>query len=995
MFGRIGRSVLGLLALVAASASAPAATAATTEYTVVNASATSFPLTAAGSSVSQTVQIQVNAAVTISSVAIAPSVNGHQEFALGAVTGCTVDGSAATAAGATCSIPVTFTPTYSGLRQQTIAITDSTGVVTSIGLTGLASGPQGILLPGNVTTLGGASGGYYYSGDNGPVASARFSAPYNIAVDAMNNLYIADEVSGNVRVVYQAGAALACLIEIEQPTLFGLATGATSCAGATSAPTAGDVYTLGGDPTPYTSSTSTHLKGSDDNRIATTLTATTSPLNSPAGIAVDAYGNILIGDYNAYKLRVIYTGGASMACLIEIENPTLFGLAKGATACTAATSSPKVGYIYTLLGGTGTSTPGASGDGALANSAIMTYAAAVAVSTSGDIFLVDDSTNAARTSRIRVIYNGGAAAAALITAENPTVTAPVVGYVYKIAGGVFASSGDGALAASGGILYARGLVLTPDGDLVFTDQSTTSGSQVAKVRVVYGGGSRMASLIALENSGIVPQLGYMYTIGGSSTTGASGIGYSGDGGLASAALLTNPYSLTMDPAGDIYVSDYGKYDLRKISGYDGKISTYAGIGTQAVVSGNALTTAALWDPYGMAWGAGGTLFFTDPGVYRLREISSTANAIAFTNAAPVGGQSETEVVYETNTGNTALTFTAITPSVNFAVVASGSSAYSDCGASTVLQPGQTCAIGVILSPSTGGALTGTLTVYNNSLNIANNSQNVALSGTAAIQTATALTTSSASADLNTNLTFNATVTVVSGQNTTGAAALAGNVTFTAGATTLGTAAIDPTSGIATLQYSTLAAGSYTVKATFTPTASGYASSSASVAQVIVAPAFTASTSTPGLSVVTGQSVTAALSLVTVGGYTGNVSVSCATPLPADVTCAFSPASVAVKADGATSVTLTIGTSGASTAMLAHTGAVTLAGSFGAMLLLYRRRRRLAGVLALMLALTVSIGLAGCGSATNSAARGTFNVNAVFTDGVTSITVPVTVSVVGK
>ncbi len=129
-----------------------AANAATNpEFTLVNATATAFPITTTGqSSAAQTIKITTNAAVTIASVAIATSVNGHQEFSVGTVTGCTVDGSTSTAANTTCSIPVTFSPTYSGLRVQALNVTDSAGLVFSLGLYGTANGPQGILSPGNV-----------------------------------------------------------------------------------------------------------------------------------------------------------------------------------------------------------------------------------------------------------------------------------------------------------------------------------------------------------------------------------------------------------------------------------------------------------------------------------------------------------------------------------------------------------------------------------------------------------------------------------------------------------------------------------------------------------------------------------------------------------------------------------------------------------------------------------------------------------------------------
>jgi len=990
-----------LTSLLALALFSPCVFAATPAFTLVSTTPTTFASTTLGQSSSvQNIQVTTTRAVTISSVSIAASVGSKQEFVLGTVSGCTTNGSASTASGTTCTIPVTFTPAYPGVRNQTLSITDSTGLVFTVGLSGTATGPQGILMPGTVSTTGGIGGGYNYTGDGGAVGSATFSAPYNIYLDASSNLYLADEVSGNVRVVYQGGASLACLIEIENPAMFGLASGTTSCAGATSAPVAGYIYTIGGDPTQYSTTVTAHVKGSDDNRLATAIAATTGTLNSPAGVAVDGYGNVVIADYNAYKIRVIFSGGSTMSCLIEINNPTLFGLSSGATSCSGATSAPVPGYIYTLIGGTGTSTAGASGDGGLGNSALMTYAAAVAISPSGDIYFLDDSTQSARTSRLRVIYAGGATTAALITAENPTVTSPQIGYVYKIAGGTFASTGDGALASSGGLLYGRGLVMDADGNLLFTDESTTSGSQTAKIRVVYVGGTRMASLIALENAGATAKLGYIYTIAGYPTSGATGSGYSGDGGLATAALMTLPYSLTLDPAGDIYISDYSGYRIRKVSTYDGTINTYAGNGTHALLNGNALTVAELYAPYGIGWASNGVLYFSEPSVYRIRQISNTAAAITFTTAAPVGNQSETEVVYETNVGTSAMTLSAITPSTNFGVVASGSTLYSDCTSTTVLQPGQTCAIGVAMVPTTGGTLTGTLTVTDNSLGSSTATQTVSLTGTSAIQTATALTTSSTNADLGSTITFTATVTTVAGQNTTGAATLTGSVAFTNTSTnpitTLGTVAIDPTTGVAAVQTSSLAAGTSTIKATFTPTAGiGYSGSSATLTQVVTAPALTIVTTTPGVAVVTGQTTTASFTITSVGGYAGSIAASC-NSLSANVTCSFSPSTTTVSGNGTKTVTLTIGTTGSAALTHADRNGIEFAGLFGTGLLLCLvRRKRLPMLLAGLMTVTLAMGITGCSSTSTTASRGTFNVNAVFTDGTTTTTIPITVSVLGK
>lgn len=66
---------------------------------------------------------------------------------------------------------------------------------------------------GVITTVAGG-GGFRYSGDGGPAASARLNQPNGIAVDAAGNLYIADyfqrirEVSGGVITTVVGGSVL-------------------------------------------------------------------------------------------------------------------------------------------------------------------------------------------------------------------------------------------------------------------------------------------------------------------------------------------------------------------------------------------------------------------------------------------------------------------------------------------------------------------------------------------------------------------------------------------------------------------------------------------------------------------------------------------------------------------------------------------------------------------------------------------------------------------
>jgi hypothetical protein len=1101
-------------AVVALASAAPLLAATTPAFTLTTAPV--FPATAAGStSAVQNLVLTTTRAVTITSVAIAQTVNGHQEFTLGTMTGCSTTGG--TASGTACTIPITFTPYYTGLRKQTLSVTDSTGLIYNVGLQGLSTGAQTLITPGSNATYVG-TGNHSFGGDGGsPIATGAYIYyPEGVYFDASNNMYIADLGTHNIRVVYQSGASLACLIEIEEPALFGLPAGSTSCAGATSAPVAGNLYTIAGDLTPATSSSAvTHQVGKDNGVLATESTASSSTLSSPSGVGVDAYGNVYISMYGStgfYVNRMIYVGGQQAACLIEIENPTLFGLAAGATSCTGATSSPQFGFIYNI---SGTGTAGASGDGGLANADLQANVYAMAVDKDGDFFFVDDSTQAARTSRIRVVYNGGAQAAALIASENPGTT-PQVGYVYKLLGGTQASTGDGALAANAGMIYGRGITVDADGDVIFTDYNTsttvTTVSPVAKVRVIWNGGATMANLIKLENPSVTPVQGYVYTLAGSAgvgTPGTSGYGGgTGDGGLASAAMMVTPYGVTTDPAGDIFFTDSTDKTVRKISAADGIINIFSGVrGSLYTTSGNAFTVPAYYSAFSIALGSSGTLAVGDTGDYRVRNDSIVAAPYAFPTAIPPGGTSAPTLFYFTNQGNAAATIASVTATTNFKVtpvLSTMNPAYAtDCSKITSLPAGQTCTIAVVFAPTAGGNLTGTMTVTDNADGQAGATHSVTLTGVAALQTQVALTSSANPTYGGNNVTYTAVVSVAAGQDATGAPALIGTVTFTDGANTLGAILVDTTgtatvqelaiaggthaikalympdptvstsyssstaslsevvnaintstvltsstanadvnapitftatvsvvpgqtipsgapatlagsvaftdtttgtligtypinaAGVATATTSTLTVATHTITAVFTPTSTYFGTSTGTLTQIVSAPSWTVATTSLGVAVATGNSVAVPFTFTAVGGYKGTITQTCSI-LPTNVTCSFSPNTVSLTGDGTYTSTLTIGTAGLN-AMLDRRSEIEVAGLLGAMfiLLLPRKRRRGMVVLAALMLLAASAGVVGCGKGAATASRGTFNVTANFTDGTTTTSIPVTVSVLGN
>ena len=59
-------------------------------------------------------------------------------------------------------------------------------------------------------------------------------------------------------------------------------------------------------------------------------------------------------------------------------------------------------------------------------------------------------------------------------------------------------------------------------------------------------------------------------------------GYKGDGGVATKALLNEPYEVRFDKAGDMYFVEMMNHVIRKVDMKSGKISTIAGTGSRGL-----------------------------------------------------------------------------------------------------------------------------------------------------------------------------------------------------------------------------------------------------------------------------------------------------------------------------------------------------------------------------------------------------------------------------
>jgi RHS repeat-associated protein len=88
-------------------------------------------------------------------------------------------------------------------------------------------------------------------------------------------------------------------------------------------------------------------------------------------------------------------------------------------------------------------------------------------------------------------------------------------------------------------------------------------------------------------------------------------GYSGDGGPALAARLSNPSALAFGPDGALYVADHGNYAVRRIDLDTGVIDTaVGGNGRGSAGDGGPARAAQLANPFDVAFGPDGTLYVT-------------------------------------------------------------------------------------------------------------------------------------------------------------------------------------------------------------------------------------------------------------------------------------------------------------------------------------------------------------------------------------------------
>jgi len=452
---------------------------------------------------------------------------------------------------------------------------------------------------GVVTTLAGTAGIPGYADGTGP--AARFRTPEGVAVDASGNIYVTDTGNNVVRKVTPAGV----VTTLAGSGASGYADGSGSSAqfnlpvgivfdGSSSLYVTDQLnaairkVTLAGVVTTFSGAVGN--PGSIDG------SATSARFNTPSGIAIDGSGNLYVADTVNYTVRKVSSSGA-----------------------------------VTTLAGTAAVRGTADGTGA---AAAFYQPFGVAVDSGGNVYVTDTGNDT-----IRKVTSGGAVTTiAGVPGVQGSVNGTGTAAQFFAPAGISADSGGNLYVADSANNVIR--KISPSAVVTTLAGTVGGGSADGTGSAAQFNGPAGVAVDASGNLYVTDQLNQTIrkvTPAGVVTTLAGKAGDIGSNdGTGAAAQFYRPFGLCVDPSGNVYVADSGNHTVRKITPA-GVVTTLAGTPGHTGSANGTGSGASFNVPVGIALDGAGNLYVSEQGNFDIRKITPGGTVTTFAGTAGGAG----------------------------------------------------------------------------------------------------------------------------------------------------------------------------------------------------------------------------------------------------------------------------------------------------------------------------------------------------------------------
>ena len=557
-------------------------------------------------------------------------------------------------------------------------------------------------------------------GDGGPAAAAQLLGPSALAIGPGNVLYVADSqqvrsidlTTGTINLFAGKGALAGDGVPAVDATLVDVAALAVDANENVYVADRGDNKIR--KITAATGLISTFAGTGTAGSTGDSLMANVATLNQPEGVAVDA-SSVYISDTGGHRVRKVTIATGMISAYAGSGASGFAGDGGAATAAAMAGPSelsfidgnllitdPGTTRVRKVAGGvistfTGTASAQPAGDGGPANAASYAYPRSIAKDTAGNIYIGDQSGHQVRRITKATLVastiagdgtvgnsgdNGPAIDALLgspwrvVSLSNGDVvysdqTANVLrrvsattGVISRFAGtGAADFSGDGGPAVAATMSHPTALAVAPDDTVYFSDQdtrvrkidpngtittvvgtaiqgSTGDNGPANLAQTYYVRGLRVLAngdLILVENGTRIRKVDHATNV----ITTVAGTGMSldaGDGGPAIAASFVLATSAVEDSAGNLFVADNNSRKLRRIDALTKTVTTLAGTGASSSTGNGGPATAATFRALSdISIDAANNLYIADLQSNTVRRIDAATGVIsAFAGSGSIG-----------------------------------------------------------------------------------------------------------------------------------------------------------------------------------------------------------------------------------------------------------------------------------------------------------------------------------------------------------------------